>query len=199
MWYWIFRPFVIFLSKLFFKLNVEGIENLPKKNNFIVVANHTSYLDPFILGAVIPKKIYWLAVRDLYKASPAVRWFFHVTGAMPDGKSSENLIRLLTNNKIVGLFPEGIRTHDGKLNEFRRGAALLALRTGRPIVPCAILGAYEAFPRSAKFPKPRPIKIKIGKPQYLLKEFEDVVDDIRLQEGTFKIRSAIEGMMHARQ
>lgn len=198
MWYWIFRPFVIFLSKLFFKLNVAGIENLPKKNNFIVVANHTSYLDPFILGAAIPKKIYWLAVRDLFKTSSLMRWFFHVTGAMPDGKSSENLIHLLTKNKIVGLFPEGIRTYDGKLNEFRRGAALLALRTGRPIVPCAILGAYEAFPRSAKFPKFRPIKIKIGKPQYLLKEFENVVDDIRLQEGTFKIRSAIEGMMYAR-
>jgi len=198
MWYWIFRPFVIFMSKLFFKLNVEGRENLPRKNNFIIVANHTSYLDPFILGAAIPKKIYWLAMRDLYKTSAVVRWFCNVSGAMPDGKSSENLIRLLTKNKIVGLFPEGIRTYDGKLSEFRRGAALIALRTGRPIVPCAILGAHEAYPRSAKFPKFRPIKIKIGKPQYLLKEFENIVDDVRLQEGTFKIRSAIEGMMYAR-
>ena len=71
----------------------------------------------------------------------------------------------------------------------------MALRTGRPVIPCAILGAYQAFPRTAKFPKMHPIKVKIGKPKYLLKEHENVVDDIFLQEGVFKIRNTIKEMI----
>ena len=169
---------------------------MPKKTNFIAVANHTSYLDPFIVGIAIPQKIYWLAIRDLYK-SIWTRWFLRGAETVPVGQVSETLVNLLNKNKNIGLFPEGARTPDGKLREFRRGAALLALRTGRPIVPCAIIGAYEALPAAAWFPKIVSIKIKIGKPQYLLKEFEDVIDDVYLQEGTFKIQNAIKEMLNA--
>jgi len=96
----------------------------------------------------------------------------------------------------VGLFPEGGCSRDGKLRKFRRGAALLAARTGRPVVPCAILGTYEALPRGAKFPQLfRSLKVKIGKPIYLLKEFEDIIDDVYLQEGTLKIRRTIAEMI----
>lgn len=197
MWYWIFKAITVFILKAFFKLKVEGLENLPAKTNFIVVANHTSYLDPFIVGAAMPQKIYWIALRDIYNVL-FLRWFMRTTETLPAGNASERLIGLLERNKNVGLFPEGVRAKDGQLHDFRRGAALLALRTGRPIVPCAITGAHEAFPVSAKFPTFRPISIKIGKPQYLLKEFEDVIDDVYLQEGTFKIQNAIKEMTYAR-
>lgn len=197
MWYWPFRIFTIIVLKLFFKFRIKGAENLPKKTNFIVVANHTSYLDPFVLGVAIPKKIYWIALKDLYKMF-WIRWFMYGTDTLPVGNSSEKLNYLVTNNKNVGLFPEGIRTHDGKLREFRRGAALLSIKTGRPIVPCAILGAYEVLPIKARFPKLfSRITVKIGKPQYLLKEFDELIDDIYLQEGTFKLRNAIKEMINA--
>lgn len=197
MWYWLFRFIFIIALKLFFNLKVEGLKNLPKKTNFIVVANHTSYLDPFIVGAAIPLKIYWIAIQDLYKAIFPVRWFMYKTETVPVGNVSERLVKLLTKNKNVGLFPEGTRTRDGKLKDFRRGAAMLALRTGRPIIPCAIMGAYEALPVGAWFPKFIPITIRIDKPQYLLKESEDVIDDVYLQEGTFKIKNAIKEMIYA--
>lgn len=196
MWYWIVRLGVIIILKLFFRLKVEGLENLPKKNNFIVVANHISFLDPVVIGAAIPKKIYWIALRGFYNTF-ALRWFMQKIGTLPTGSSSDKAIYLLMKNKNIGLFPEGTRTFDGRLKEFRRGVALLALKSGRPIVPCAILGAYEAFPRAAKFPKFLPIKIKIGKPKYLLKEFDEVIDDVYLQEGIFKIRNAIKEMLNA--
>ncbi len=186
----------IIILKLFFRIKVEGAENLPQKTNFIVASNHSSYLDPLFLGGVIQKKIYWIILREFYRRS-WLKWFMSLTEALPEGGSSKKFIYLLMKNKNVGLFPEGTRTHNGKLREFKRGAALFSIRTGRPVVPCAILGSYEVFPRTAKFPKLfRSIKVRIGKPIYLLKEFEDVIDDIRLQEGTFKIRNAIEKMIN---
>ena len=119
-------------------------------------------------------------------------------GALPTGSSSEKSIALIMENKIVGLFPEGKCSVDGKLGEFKRGVALLGYRTGRPIVPCAIIGAFKVLPWKAKFPKLfLPIKFKIGKPVYLLKEHEELIDDIQLQEGTFKIRNAIKEMLDA--
>jgi len=117
--------------------------------------------------------------------------------ALPTGSSSEKAIDYLMKNKIVGLFPEGGCSRDGKLREFRRGAALLGLKTGRPVVPCAVLGSYKALPAWAKFPKFVPIKVKISKPIYLLKEFDEVIDDMYLQEGIFKIRNAIKEMIDA--
>ena len=195
MWYWIFRAITIVILKSFFRLKVEGLENLPKKTNFIAVANHTSYLDPFIVGAAIPKKIYWIAFKNFYK-SFWTRWFLYRIETLPSGNASEKLIYLLMTHRNVGIFPEGART-DGELKEFRRGAALLAIRTGRPIVPCAITGAHEALPRTARFPRFLPITIEIGKPQYLLKEPDDLIDDIYLQEGTFRIRNSVKELLHA--
>lgn len=194
--YTILRAATIVVLKILFKFKVEGIENLPQKTNFIVVANHSSFLDPVLIGAAIPRKIYWIALRDFY-SSFWLRWIMDMTETLPTGGASEKVVYSLMKNKNVGLFPEGTRNFDGKLKEFRRGAALLALKSGRPIVPCAILGAYEAFPRGVKFPKFLPIKVKIGKPKYLLKEFGDIIDDIYMQEGIFKIRNTIQEMMYA--
>ena len=105
----------------------------------------------------------------------------------------------MRENKNVGVFPEGGRSYDGKLREFKRGISLLALKTGRPILPCAILGTFEALPHWAKFPRLfLPIKVKIGKPKYLLREFGDVVDDIYLQEGILKVKNIIQEMINAR-
>ena len=195
MWYWIFRIIFIIIFKLLFSLKVEGFQNLPK-SNFIIIANHNSYLDALVIMAIVPKKIHVIALRSLYKI-PWLRWLLRVLEALPVGSSSPKAIELLANNKIVGIFPEGGATSDGKLKEFRRGAALLALKTGRPIVPCAILGTYEALPINAKFIKLRPIKVKIGQPIYLLKEFDEIIDDLYLQEGIFKVRNTIKELLNA--
>ncbi|MCX5715498.1 MAG: lysophospholipid acyltransferase family protein [Candidatus Omnitrophica bacterium] len=194
--YWVLRALTVFTLRVFFGLKVEGLKNLPKKTNFIIVANHTSFLDPFVIGAAIPQRVYWLAIQEFYR-SPWTRWFMLTTETLPVGNASEKLVYLLNRNRIVGLFPEGTRTHDGKLREFKRGAALLSYRTGRPIVPCAIMGAQDALPVKAKFPKFVPLKIKIGRPQYLLKEYDDQVDDVYLQEGTLQIQNAIKEMLYA--
>lgn len=196
MWYWVTRLAIIAIFKLLFRFKVEGLENLPKKSNFIVVANHASFLDPVLIAAAIPRKIYWVTSRDVYNTF-WLRWVMQLTETLPAGSAAIKTIHLLINNKNVGLFPEGTRTFDGKLREFKRGAALLAMKTGRPILPCAILGAFQAYPRTAKFPKFHPITVKIGKPKFLLKEYEEVIDDFYLQEGIFKIRNTVKEMIDA--
>lgn len=196
MWYWLFRMINIVVLRLFFRLKVEGIENLPKKNNFIVVANHTSFLDPLIIAAAIPKKIHCITSRLLFKM-PLLKWILPKLEALPTSGSSIKAIEFLTENRIVGLFPEGGCSRDGRLRKFKTGAALLALKTGRPIVPCAILGAYEALPAKAKILKFTPLKVKISKPIFLLKEFGTVINDIYLQEGIFRIKNTIKEMVNA--
>lgn len=175
---------------------MEGLENLPQKSNFIMVANHVSYLDALLLGVAMPKKIYWIALRELYSII-WMRWFLKLTDTLPSGSSSEKAVGLLASNECVGLFPEGGVSRDGKLREFRRGAALLALKTGRPILPCVVSGTFEALPFGAIIPKLFPLKVKIGKPVYLLKEFDDIVDDVYMQEGILKIRNIIREMSYA--
>ena len=195
MWYWIFRFFFTVFYKLFFRLKVEGLENLPLKTNFIIIANHTSWMDPVVLGVALPCRIYYIAMRTLYRIR-WLRWYVKLMRALPTGTSSQHAIELLNRHRNIGLFPEGALSPDGSLRPFRRGAALLAIKTGRPIVPCAILGTYESYPRSAKLPKLFiPIKVIIGKPIYLLKEFHEVIDVTDLQEGIFRVRNAVINML----
>jgi 1-acyl-sn-glycerol-3-phosphate acyltransferase len=199
MWYWILRDLVWVILKLFFGLKAEGLENLPKKNNYIIAGNHVSFLDPLIIEAVIPRKIHCLVLRSVYHKI-WLRWYFKLKETVPTGSSSsQRAISLLRDNEVVGIFPEGRRSFDGALGEFKTGIALLALKTGRPIVPCAILGAFEAFPRTAKFPRLFiPVKVKIGKPIYLLTESDTIVDDVFLQEGILKVRNSIKEMLNAK-
>jgi len=198
MLYWILRVIIIIILKLFFRFEVRGAENVPQKTNFIVAANHASFMDPVVVGAAIPKKIYWLALREIYSIFWVRLFMKMTTEPLLVGGSSQKAEYLLTRNVDLGLFPEGGLTRDGNLGEFRRGVALLAIKTGRPVVPCAILGTYEALPITAKFPRLSPITVKIGEPIYLLKEFEDIIDDVQLQEGIFKIRNAIKELLNAK-
>lgn len=196
MWYWIFRLLFKVTGKIVFRLKVEGLEHIPEKSNFIIVANHNSYLDPIVIMAAVPKKIYCLALRFLYRVF-LIGWFLQKVEALPVGSASAKAVYLLRHNRNVGLFPEGGISPDGKLMDFRRGTALLAYKTGRPVVPCAIVGTYEALPLGKAFPRPHAITLRVGKPIFLLKEFDEVIEDIRLQEGTARIRSAIKEMLDA--
>ncbi len=196
MWYWVLKVILEILGKVFFKLKVEGLENIPKKTNFIIVANHVSFLDPLVMIPSIPQKIYCIALRDLYKIK-WMSWFLYMTETLPSGSSSNKALSLLKKGRNIGLFPEGGVSRDGRLKEFRRGAALLAFKTGKPVLPCAIFGTFQSLPFGKRLPRIIPLKVRIGRPIYLLKEFEEQIDDIRLQEGIFQIRNSVKEMLNA--
>ncbi|MFA5975644.1 MAG: lysophospholipid acyltransferase family protein [Elusimicrobiota bacterium] len=196
MWYWIFTGVFYVIFKCFFSLTVEGLENIPQKSNFIIISNHNSYLDPAVFMAAVRKRIYCIAMQEIYLFT-WLKWFLFAMKTIPRGHATQKALDLLMQNKNIGLYPEGGIGRDGQLKEFRSGAVLLAYKTGRPVVPCAIFGTSEALPPGAIIPRLRKLKIRIGKPVFFQKKFDEINDDIELQEGLFKLRNIIKGMLNA--
>jgi long-chain acyl-CoA synthetase len=176
------EAFFFFLSRIVqvfaldrFDLHVSGLEKLPASPPYIICSNHQSFLDPIIMGSVLPWRVFrhWFAVgtSDIFGSGfmrRLARWL-RVVVVDPD----LNLIPAmragafgLRHGRVLVLYPEGERSIDGKPRIFKKGAAILAIHLHVPIVPVAIEGFYEAWPRSKKFQGFKPLKIVFGDPIY---------------------------------
>ncbi len=165
--------FTRFIAKVFFysyfRLNVIGREHIPRDGSCIVVGNHVSFLDPMLIGSIIARPIHYITYAFFY-FHPSIHWFCKRVYCIPVKKEGNDIsalkqsLRLLKQGECVGIFPEGTRSETGQLGPGQPGGALLALRSGAPILPIGIIGAYEAFPKGAKFPWPRRITVTIGEP-----------------------------------
>lgn len=163
--------------RMYHRFDVRDPENLPKDRSFILVANHASHLDTLCILSALP-------LRKLHRAFPAAAqdYFFVsvprlalaavVVNALPFGRqgnirNSLELCRHLLENpgNILILFPEGTRTRTGQIGEFKPGIGLLAAGTEIPVVPCHLAGAFEAWPKGKLFPRPRRLRLTIGKPR----------------------------------
>ena len=162
---------------VYHRLEITGVENLPKDGSFILVANHGSHLDTLCLLAALP-------LRKLHRAFPAAAkdYFFVdvprltfaavVVNALPFGRQSQirqslGLRRELLANpeNILILFPEGTRTVTGEIGEFRPGIGILASGTNVPVVPCYLDGAFKAWPKGKIIPRPAKVRLRIGTPR----------------------------------
>ncbi len=152
-----------FITLIYFRLKVVGGENLPDKGPFIIAANHLSYLDPIVVQIASRGVIGWITKRDVYEKG-YLRFIHRLFRSIPVNGSIDKALAALQEGRIVGIFPEGGRSRDGRLKEAGLGVALLALGSGKTVVPIGINGAYKAFGVKNKFPKPYPITLKIGKP-----------------------------------
>ncbi len=156
------------LLKWIFIKQISGTENLPRKTPFLIVANHESYIDPFLVAIPVleryDKKIRFVAWEKLYHDW---RVFFVVLfGAIKQNGSVDKALAALKRGEIVGIFPEGGRTHTGKLQKIEHsGAGVLAVLGKVPVVPIAIEGGFEVWSWKRRFPKfKKSIEIRIGKP-----------------------------------
>jgi 1-acyl-sn-glycerol-3-phosphate acyltransferase len=174
---------------------VEGLEHVPKAGPAILASNHLSFLDHFFLPAVIDRPIFFLGKSDYFKGWK--RFFFENVGVMPvdrsGGEASESSLRkgqeILESGRLLGIYPEGTRTPDGRLYRGKTGPVRLALRTGAPLVPVAMIGVFEVLPPGAKIPKIRRVGIRIGPP----------IDLTRYSGGEnnrFTLRSATDELMY---
>jgi 1-acyl-sn-glycerol-3-phosphate acyltransferase len=198
--YTILKIIVGLVFKLFYPIKAEGLENIPHNNALILVANHCSYFDPLFLGLVIPRRIHWMVLRPYYNLW-WLRWLFKVTECFPVNIDKPNIeaikyaIKILNEGKVLGIFPEGARSKDGRLKEGKKGVAFIALKTGAPILPVAIDGAFEAYPVGKILPKPHSINVKIGH-IFNLDEFtKNHIDKQNLQAATEKIMNSIKRLM----
>ncbi len=165
-WHWI-------IFKLFYSLKVEGKENFPKSGSYILYINHTSYFDGLLMAASLPRfprlELFFVGFRP-YFSVPIIRNLIKIGRIIPLDFSSHFLEALrssfyvLRNGKSLCLFPEGLRTLDGRIGEFKKGFGILAKESNATLVPVFLKGTFEAWPRTAKFPKRHPIKVKFGKP-----------------------------------
>jgi 1-acyl-sn-glycerol-3-phosphate acyltransferase len=158
----------------FFSLQIYGRENLIEEGPALLAMNHQSYLDPPLAAICCDREIHFLARKDLFDTPLLGRVLrnLNVIGLERDGSDMSALktvIRLLKNGGSTIVFPEGTRTRDGQLAPARPGIGLIVAKSLAPVVPMRIFGAFDAFPRTAKFPRRAPITIVIGEPMHFTK------------------------------
>ncbi len=188
----------VFVS-LWFKWEVVGGENLPNQGPVVVAANHASMWDPVMVGIALPRKVHYMAKKELFRI-PLFGQVLHPLGAFPvkRGKSDraalKAAIEVLKEGKVLGLFPEGSRTKDGALMEFQPGAGLLALKGNAPLVPIAIKGTFKMGLRFK-----RKVFVVIGDPIYL-DDFKESarINSKELARAMGVVRNNIHKMMNER-
>jgi 1-acyl-sn-glycerol-3-phosphate acyltransferase len=157
------------------RVAIEGaIDELPREGPLIVASNHASNLDVPVIGAwLIPllgRRIHWLGKKELFDW-PIVGWVAAHGGVHPVDRGGADVEafrlaqRILDDGHVLFVFPEGTRSPDGALQEARDGIALLALRTGAPIVPVGIAGSHRVWPKGQRLPHPGGhVTVRIGRP-----------------------------------
>jgi 1-acyl-sn-glycerol-3-phosphate acyltransferase len=154
-----------------FEFRVAGLEHLPVAGPYIVAANHANYLDGVVLGAALPRKIRFLVMPRVYRATPLHPYFHDHVGSIPinlerpDHAAIRTALRILEDGGVVGIFPEGPFSRGGELVRGQPGVALVALRSGVPVVPVAISGTFHALvDRRFYVPRRVPLSVCFGKP-----------------------------------
>lgn len=141
-----------FLFRWRYKITAEGLEHIPESQNFILVAPHACYLDPFLMGIFIPVPVHFVTTADAY-TNPVKQWFMHRLYTFPirrhvqDLSALRKVIKLTSAGKVVGIFPEGERSMDGRPGEIVPETIRLLQRCKVPILPVEIHGAFEIWPR----------------------------------------------------
>jgi glycerol-3-phosphate dehydrogenase (NAD(P)+) len=164
--YWPMRVALKLAILAYFRVRRLGREHIPS-GGVILAANHRSFLDPFVIGCCLPRPIYFVAKRELFK-NPILGWFLNCMGAFPvkRGESDEESVAtglaLLERGQAVVIFPEGTRIRAGSLAQPKRGVGRLALQSGAPVVPIAITGSEHA--RDGWKIKPVRVHIRCGPP-----------------------------------
>lgn len=209
------RLLVFFMWRLWLR-KIHGLEKIPLNEAAIVVSNHLSYFDFFILASALKKQTVFVAVKNLDKRS-FVGWFMkldiivYVDREKPGYKFFKELMwHLNTQRRLVVLYPEGTRSRSGKMLAPKPGFIKLAIKTSVPIIPVAMRGTYEILPSQKSIPAMRKCDIYIGDKFYIspqnpeLKDiffrkrssgrrFEDLDDD-ELQEIAFRIMEKVRTM-----
>ncbi len=161
------------LMKLFFRLEARGLKNISAPGNFIITPNHASYLDGFIVVLSLPfsvfRNLYLLGISDFF-AGTLKGWFAKRAHVIPIDSSAylnralQTSAYVLRHGRSLCVFPEGGRSPDNSLLEFKKGVGILAIEMGMPVVPVYIKGAFEALPRDSAWPKFRKISVTFGAP-----------------------------------
>lgn len=167
-WYRLVQQVVLQLMASSGGIRATGRENVPETGGVLLISNHLSHLDVFVLGLLLRRNLNYVARSTLF--TPVLGPLIRSVGGFPiqrDGSGAQGFkesMRRLRSGAIVTFFPEGTRSRDGELGELKPGIAALASRAGVPIVAAGLAGTFEAWPRSRPAPRPRAIRVHYGAP-----------------------------------
>jgi 1-acyl-sn-glycerol-3-phosphate acyltransferase len=198
MFYWLLK--YVFLGpivRLLYRPKARGLENIPSQGPVILAANHVSFMDSLFVPLMVKRRVVYLGKAD-YFDSPKTRWFFKSANVIPvrreGGTSGEAAIRTgvkaLQDGNVVGIYPEGTRSPDGRLYRGKTGVARMALLAGCPVIPVAVIGSRDIQPPERRMPRLRgKVQVVYGKPL----AFERFAGQAR---DRFVLRSATDEIMY---
>jgi 1-acyl-sn-glycerol-3-phosphate acyltransferase len=169
LWYDFLRITCRLAGTVVFGIRVRGREWVPREGGALVMSNHQSHLDPVLVGLATDRRLNYLARQTLFRFAP-FRWLISSLDAIPLDREGLGLsglketLRRLKRGEMVLIFPEGTRTRDGEVGKFKPGFCALARRANVPLVPTAIDGAFDSWPRTRPLPLPATIHIQFGSP-----------------------------------
>ncbi|SDN60387.1 lysophospholipid acyltransferase family protein [Allokutzneria albata] len=177
MLYWLMKyVFLGPLLRLFFRPTIEGLENVPRKGGAILASNHLAVADSFFLPLMVPRRVTFLAKREYFTGKGIKgrfkKAFFSGVGQVPIDRASaaaaqdalDTGVRLLREGHLLGIYPEGTRSPDGRLYKGKIGVARMAMEAGVPVIPVVMVGTDKANPIGSKMWRPHRIRIVIGEP-----------------------------------
>jgi cytidylate kinase len=163
------KVIAVALMRALFGLEARGTEHVPARGPLLLVANHSSVLDPPIVGGACPRQLTFLAKAELF-AVPGFGRLIRALNARPvrregaDAAALRTALRVLEQGGALLVFPEGTRGDEGRLREPKPGAALLAVLSGAPVVPVFVRGTGRAWPRGRQLPRPAKVRVTFGAP-----------------------------------
>jgi 1-acyl-sn-glycerol-3-phosphate acyltransferase len=164
------------LLRLFFRPKIEGLEHIPAQGGAVLASNHLAVADSFFLPLMVPRRVTFLAKREYFTGTGFKGWlkkmFFAGVGQVPIDRSSgaaaqaalDTGVRLLIGGSLLGIYPEGTRSPDGRLYKGKTGLSRMVLQARVPVIPVAMFGTDKANPIGSKMWRPYPIRIKVGPP-----------------------------------
>lgn len=202
MFYRLMKAIIAPLLRLIFRPEVEGREHIPEQGPAILASNHLSFSDSIFLPAMVPRRVTFLAKMDYFTGRGVkgrlTAWFFRGVGQLPvdraGGSASEAALQsglnVLGHGRLLGIYPEGTRSPDGRLYRGKTGIARMALESGAPVLPVVMIDTEKIQPPGKVIPKVMRVGIKIGEPLDFSR-YEGMEDD------RFILRSITDEIMYA--
>lgn len=198
------KTFIFPIIKLLWIEKVEGINNIPRSGGVIIASNHESYFDFICLSAVSPRPIRFLTAEVFYK-----KWWWRLIVTLTkqikidryskDKKESakravRQAVRILKKGEVFGIFPEGTRSPNGKLQKAFEGVARIILMAKVPVIPVGMIGTYEIMSRYEKKPRFKKCRVKIGKALDFGERYGQQKNKEILRHITNQVMNAIAGL-----
>ncbi|MDF2547902.1 MAG: acyl-phosphate glycerol 3-phosphate acyltransferase [Anaerosolibacter sp.] len=186
--YWFARNLMKFFIYILFRVDIDGLEKLPREGAYIVCSNHINYLDPLVIGTSIHRKMSYMAKEELFK-NKLFGYILLKLGMFPVNRSGADIsaiksaIRVLNKGDVLGIFPEGTRNLQKSEMKAKPGLAMIAIKAKVPIVPVAIISDYKLFGK---------IKIKINEPIIYDEYYHSKIDVDTYQQLSQKVMDTIE-------